>query len=189
MTDSVPAPAAATRRPGNRERLVTAAVQLLHQQGIERTTLADIAKAADVPPGNVYYYFKTRDELVRAVIAARAARLGLRDDLLHDAADVVDVEAGPVGGAVGGDRTEHLAGRSDAALARPAGALDPQRRRAPAASRAGTKTRDLRQPSARLSPASHAWPRPSRSRRTFLSILRRSLRWSEHLFFPILIYR
>ena len=41
-------------RPGKRERLVAAATKLLHQQGIERTTLADIANAADVPAGNVY---------------------------------------------------------------------------------------------------------------------------------------
>jgi TetR/AcrR family transcriptional regulator, transcriptional repressor for nem operon len=27
--------------------------------------------AADVPPGNVYYYFKTKDDLVRAVIESR----------------------------------------------------------------------------------------------------------------------
>jgi TetR/AcrR family transcriptional regulator, transcriptional repressor for nem operon len=31
-------------------------------KGVERTTLADVAQAADVPVGNVYYYFKTKDE-------------------------------------------------------------------------------------------------------------------------------
>jgi TetR/AcrR family transcriptional repressor of nem operon len=62
---------AATERPGKRDRLVSSARDLLHQQGVERTTLAQIAQAADVPPGNVYYYFKTRDELVGAVIESR----------------------------------------------------------------------------------------------------------------------
>ncbi len=62
-------------RPGKRERLVAAAVQLLHQQGIERTTLADIAKVADVPVGNVYYYFKTKDEVIAAVIEVYAERM------------------------------------------------------------------------------------------------------------------
>jgi TetR/AcrR family transcriptional regulator, transcriptional repressor for nem operon len=51
---------------------VAAAVQLLHRRGIERTTLADIGKAADVPAGNVYYYFKTKDEVIAAVIEAYA---------------------------------------------------------------------------------------------------------------------
>ena len=76
MTNSASeAPAAVVRRPGKRERLVAAAVQLLYQQGAERTTLADIAKAADVPPGNVYYYFKTKDDVIAAAIDAHAQQV------------------------------------------------------------------------------------------------------------------
>ena len=76
MTNSASeAPAAVARRPGKRERLVAAAVQLLYQQGAERTTLADIAKAADVPAGNVYYYFKTKDEVIAAVIGAHVQQI------------------------------------------------------------------------------------------------------------------
>ncbi|HXW88180.1 MAG TPA: TetR/AcrR family transcriptional regulator [Streptosporangiaceae bacterium] len=76
MTDSTSGPATAVgRRPGKRERLIAAAMQLVHQQGIERTTLADIAKAADVPLGNVYYYFKTKDEVIAAVIDAHARQV------------------------------------------------------------------------------------------------------------------
>jgi AcrR family transcriptional regulator len=67
MTDSVVRDTPA----GKRERLVAAACQVLHEQGVERTTLADIAQAADVPLGNVYYYFKTKDQLVEAAIKAR----------------------------------------------------------------------------------------------------------------------
>jgi TetR/AcrR family transcriptional regulator, transcriptional repressor for nem operon len=55
---------------------VAAAVQLLHERGIERTTLADIADLAEVPPGNVYYYFKTKDDVVAAVVAAHAEQVG-----------------------------------------------------------------------------------------------------------------
>jgi TetR/AcrR family transcriptional regulator, transcriptional repressor for nem operon len=63
------------QRSGKRERLVAAAIQLLHQRGIERTTLADIAELAEVPPGNVYYYFKTKDDVVAAVVAAHAEQV------------------------------------------------------------------------------------------------------------------
>lgn len=66
MTDSAVAGAPA----GKRERLVAAACRVLYEQGVERTTLADIALAADVPVGNVYYYFKTKDQLVEAAINA-----------------------------------------------------------------------------------------------------------------------
>ena len=55
MTDSIVQDPSA----GKRARLVAAACQVLHEQGVERTTLADIALAAGVPVGNVYYYFKT----------------------------------------------------------------------------------------------------------------------------------
>jgi AcrR family transcriptional regulator len=59
---------------GKRQRLIAAAGQLLHQQGAEKTTLADIAQAADVPVGNVYYYFKTKDDIIAAVIEAHVQR-------------------------------------------------------------------------------------------------------------------
>ena len=67
MTDSL-----ATRAQGKRERLVAGARQVIYQQGVETTTIADIAQAADVPVGNVYYYFKTKDELVAAAIDGHA---------------------------------------------------------------------------------------------------------------------
>jgi TetR/AcrR family transcriptional regulator, transcriptional repressor for nem operon len=68
MADSV----APEQRPGKRERLVAGAREVIHRQGVERTTIADIAQAAEVPVGNVYYYFKTKDELVAAVIDSHA---------------------------------------------------------------------------------------------------------------------
>lgn len=58
----------AQARPDKRQRLVVGARELIHQQGVEKTTIADIARAAEVPVGNVYYYFKTKDELVEAAI-------------------------------------------------------------------------------------------------------------------------
>jgi TetR/AcrR family transcriptional regulator, transcriptional repressor for nem operon len=55
---------------GKRERLIAAARQMLYEHGAEKTTLAEIAAAAGVPLGNVYYYFKTKDALVSAVLDA-----------------------------------------------------------------------------------------------------------------------
>src|SRR3989441_11399459 len=73
MTDSTTVGEVAPRaRPGKRQRLVAAARDLLYRQGVEKTTIADIAQAADVPVGNVYYYYKTKDELVQAAIDAQA---------------------------------------------------------------------------------------------------------------------
>ncbi|MBX7552071.1 TetR/AcrR family transcriptional regulator [Streptomyces sp. tea 10] len=78
MTDSDSAAREKAARPdrgGKRERLVRAAVQVFHEQGVEKTTLGDIARAAEVPLGNVYYYFKTKDLLVEAAVDAHCAQL------------------------------------------------------------------------------------------------------------------
>lgn len=56
-----------------RTRLIEAADTVVQLQGFKQTTLADIAKKADVPLGNVYYYFKTKEEIGQALINHRAA--------------------------------------------------------------------------------------------------------------------
>ncbi|WP_132118961.1 TetR/AcrR family transcriptional regulator [Actinocrispum wychmicini] len=63
-------------RGGKRDRLVASAADLLYRNGVAATTLADVARAAQVRPGNVYYYFKTKDDLVRAVIGMQAGQAG-----------------------------------------------------------------------------------------------------------------
>jgi TetR/AcrR family transcriptional repressor of nem operon len=76
MTNLTDEPTTARKhRSDKRERLVAAAVKLLHEQGVERTTLAEIAQAADVPVGNVYYYFKTKDDIIAAVIDAHRQQI------------------------------------------------------------------------------------------------------------------
>jgi TetR/AcrR family transcriptional repressor of nem operon len=56
-----------------RERLVEGAQQVIYRQGVERTSLADVAEEAGVPVGNIYYYFKTKDELVDATVQSYSA--------------------------------------------------------------------------------------------------------------------
>ena len=50
-----------------RERLTDAAAELFWLKGYAATSIADLAKKADVPVGNVYYYFKSKAELAVAV--------------------------------------------------------------------------------------------------------------------------
>ncbi|WP_420803422.1 TetR/AcrR family transcriptional regulator [Streptomyces naphthomycinicus] len=78
------------RASEKRRRLTAAAARVLHEQGIERTTLADIAREADVPVGNVYYYFKTKDELVRAALSEHRAHLDELTARLEESADPRD---------------------------------------------------------------------------------------------------
>lgn len=58
---------------GTRERIVEAADGLFYHRGFNHTSFADIADAVDISRGNFYYYFKTKDEILDAVIALRLA--------------------------------------------------------------------------------------------------------------------
>lgn len=73
MTDSDLGAQRGVRPPaaGKRDRLVEAASRMLYEQGVEATTLADIAQAAGIPVGNIYYYFKAKNDIIAAVIDAQ----------------------------------------------------------------------------------------------------------------------
>jgi TetR/AcrR family transcriptional regulator, transcriptional repressor for nem operon len=58
-----------------RDRLVRSAARRIHHHGYGRTSLADIAKSARVPVGGVYYYFKTKEDLVYAIVEMRLQEL------------------------------------------------------------------------------------------------------------------
>ncbi|MBV1789710.1 TetR/AcrR family transcriptional regulator [Marinobacterium sp. D7] len=54
-----------------REQIVEAADQLFYQQGYEHTSFKHIADAVQISRGNFYYHFKTKDEILAAVIEHR----------------------------------------------------------------------------------------------------------------------
>jgi len=57
-----------SRGAARRQRLVNAAADQFHRGGLHATALADVARAAEVPPGNMFYYFRTKDALSQAVV-------------------------------------------------------------------------------------------------------------------------
>jgi TetR/AcrR family transcriptional regulator, transcriptional repressor for nem operon len=56
-----------------RDHIVEAADNLFYRQGYEYTSFSDIADAVQISRGNFYYHFKTKDEILDAVINARLA--------------------------------------------------------------------------------------------------------------------
>ncbi|WP_438948538.1 TetR/AcrR family transcriptional regulator [Streptomyces atratus] len=87
MTDSMDSRRPRAKAADKRQRLMAAAARVLHEQGVERTTIADIAQAADVPAGNVYYYFKTKGELVEAALSEHTRHLEALTGSLDQLAD------------------------------------------------------------------------------------------------------
>src|SRR5215510_3814171 len=54
-----------------RDHIVEAADRLFYRQGYEHTSFSDIADIVQISRGNFYYHFKTKDEILDAVINAR----------------------------------------------------------------------------------------------------------------------
>lgn len=78
-----PIPPAPARRPGRparaagpdnaamRAQLLDIATGLFAAQGVAATTIAQIAQRANVTPAMLHYYFKSRDQLIDAVVLER----------------------------------------------------------------------------------------------------------------------
>ena len=56
-----------------RDHIIEAADRLFYRQGYEHTSFADIADVVRISRGNFYHHFKTKDEILDAVIDARLA--------------------------------------------------------------------------------------------------------------------
>src|SRR5262245_6448979 len=56
-----------------RDHIVDAADQLFYRRGYEHTSFSDIADVVQISRGNFYYHFKSKDEILEAVIDARLA--------------------------------------------------------------------------------------------------------------------
>ncbi|MFZ5791792.1 MAG: TetR/AcrR family transcriptional regulator [Pseudomonadota bacterium] len=56
-----------------RDQIVQAADKLFYRHGYEHTSFSDIADVVQISRGNFYYHFKSKDEILDAVIDARLA--------------------------------------------------------------------------------------------------------------------
>lgn len=70
--------------PNKRDRLIDSAATLFHYNGLTATSLADIAKHADIPIGNVYYYFKAKEELALAAVSRRKEQFSAAYAMLEE---------------------------------------------------------------------------------------------------------
>ncbi len=55
----------------NRRRIVDAADHLFYSRGYNQTSFSDISDETGIPRGNFYYYFKTKEDILSAVVDAR----------------------------------------------------------------------------------------------------------------------
>ena len=55
-------------RQKNQDLIIEVACEQFATHGYAATKMADIAKAADIPKPNVFYYFSSKDKLYNAVL-------------------------------------------------------------------------------------------------------------------------
>jgi len=60
-----------TKGDNNRNQIISIADNLFYEKGFDHTSFTDIADAAGIARGNFYYYFKTKDDILSAVIDKR----------------------------------------------------------------------------------------------------------------------
>jgi len=55
-----------------RDQLIDAAMRVYSQKGFTRATNKDIAREAGITPGLIYYYFESKEALLKAIIETRS---------------------------------------------------------------------------------------------------------------------
>ena len=55
----------------NRERIITAANRLFYIKGYNQTSFADVANELEISKGNLHYHFRSKDDLLKAIISFR----------------------------------------------------------------------------------------------------------------------
>lgn len=63
------------------EKIIQTVDELMYHKGFNAMSFKDIAAACDISKGNLYYYFKTKEELLQAVINYRT---GFMKQMLKD---------------------------------------------------------------------------------------------------------
>jgi AcrR family transcriptional regulator len=69
------APGAWADRPAVRARVLQAALQLVHERGLQGVTQARVAQVAGVRQSHLTYYFPTRTDLIKAIAHEHASLL------------------------------------------------------------------------------------------------------------------
>lgn len=83
------------RKTRTRAALLAAAKTLFAGQGVESTTIADIAERADIAVGSFYNYFATKDDLLAALLelslSEQLAALQMRQAQVDDPAEAISI--------------------------------------------------------------------------------------------------
>ena len=73
------------------EKILLVSLELFNSQGESNITSVDIANEMEISPGNLYYHFKGKEEIIVALVALWRERMShlfaMRKELIHDISD------------------------------------------------------------------------------------------------------
>jgi AcrR family transcriptional regulator len=80
----------AVRTQRTRGRILAAALALFNERGEGNVTTGSIAEALGISPGNLYYHFANKDEIVAQLMRRLEERMGIEPDVALDAPGAIE---------------------------------------------------------------------------------------------------
>ena len=63
------------KKTSTREKILSVTRQLMTEKGVQATTLADISQAAGISQGTLFYYYKSKDDLIYDILEQHFSQL------------------------------------------------------------------------------------------------------------------
>ena len=80
----------AVRTQRTRQRILAESLRLFNEGGEANITTGMIAQALGISPGNLYYHFRNKEEIVEQLFAQFAERMDVEPDIAGDAPGVIE---------------------------------------------------------------------------------------------------
>ena len=71
------------KRPSTKEAIINTAIELFNEKGTAAVSTNHIAEAMDISPGNLYYHFRNKEEIIRIIYQRMAGEMDATW-LIHD---------------------------------------------------------------------------------------------------------
>ena len=80
----------AVRTQRTRQRVLAESLRLFNEQGEANVTTGMIADSLDISPGNLYYHYRNKDEIVERLFRQFAERMDVEPDIAADAPSLIE---------------------------------------------------------------------------------------------------